>query len=64
MKDHTPDLPFSVIAEAIKQSRYNALRTVNIELVNLYWQVGTFVSKQLSESQWGEKTVSSFLTSC
>jgi hypothetical protein len=48
---------FSVLQEAIRQARYNALKTANAELVNLYWQVGAFVSKQLQQSQWGEKTV-------
>ena len=50
-------ISFSVLQEAIRQSRYNALKTVNAELVNLYWQVGAFVSGQMTNSQWGDKTV-------
>ncbi|HEX8313974.1 MAG TPA: DUF1016 N-terminal domain-containing protein, partial [Flavisolibacter sp.] len=50
-------ISFSVLQEAIRQARYNALKTANAELVNLYWQVGAFVSKQLAQSTWGEKTV-------
>ena len=50
-------ISFSVLQEAIRQARYNALRTANAELVNLYWQVGAFVSRQLEQSSWGEKTV-------
>jgi predicted nuclease of restriction endonuclease-like (RecB) superfamily len=30
---------------------------VNAELVNLYWQVGQYISIKLSESVWGDKTV-------
>lgn len=51
---------FSVLQEAIRQARYKALKTANVELVNLYWQVGYFVSDQLRQSQWGEKTVQQF----
>ncbi|MES2777176.1 MAG: PDDEXK nuclease domain-containing protein [Bacteroidota bacterium] len=42
------------------QARHKALKSVNTELVNLYWQVGAFVSKQLAQSQWGNKTVQLF----
>lgn len=51
---------FSVLQEAIQQARYNALKVANAEPVNLYWQVGAFVSKQLAQSQWGDKTVQQF----
>lgn len=57
MSQNFVSVSFSVLFEAIKQARYNALKTVNAELVNLYWQVGAFVSKQLKQSQWGDKTV-------
>jgi len=50
-------ISFSVLQEAIRQGRYNALKTANAELVNVYWQVGAFVSRQLEQSKWGEKTV-------
>ena len=57
MIEEQQHISFSVLQEAIRQARYNALKTANAELVNLYWQVGAFVSKQLTQSQWGEKTV-------
>ena len=57
MIEENQHISFSVLQEAIRQARYNALRAVNAELVNLYWQVGAFVSKQLAQSQWGDKTV-------
>lgn len=60
MKEQNQHTSFSVLLEAIRQARYDALKTVNIGLVNLYWQVGAFVSKQLIESQWGDKTVQQF----
>lgn len=57
MMEVKQQLSFSVLQEVIRQARYNALKTANAELVNVYWQVGAFVSRQLAESQWGEKTV-------
>lgn len=57
MNDNFQPISFSVLQEAIWQARYNALKTANAELVNLYWQVGAYVSKQLAQSQWGDKTV-------
>ncbi|MEQ1733800.1 MAG: PDDEXK nuclease domain-containing protein [Bacteroidia bacterium] len=49
--------PFSSIIQLIKQSRANALRVVNAELINLYWNVGAYIVSQLANSNWGEKTV-------
>lgn len=31
---------------------------VNAELVNLYWNVGAYISQKLQHSEWGDKTVS------
>lgn len=58
MKNINDNINFSILHNAISQARHNALKRINIELVNLYWQVGAFVSKQLSKSKWGDKTVS------
>lgn len=57
MQEENQHISFSVLQEAIRQARYNALKIANTELVNLYWQVGAFVSRQLHQSQWGDKTV-------
>ena len=50
-------IEFNIISQLIVQARNNALKTVNAGLVNLYWQVGAFVSNQLEQAKWGEKTV-------
>ena len=41
----------------IKQSRANAIRAVNSELINLYWNIGSYISKKIADSSWGNKTV-------
>jgi predicted nuclease of restriction endonuclease-like (RecB) superfamily len=48
---------FSDIVTLIQQARQNAVKTVNTELINLYWLVGEYISKRLASSSWGEKTI-------
>ena len=39
------DKRFFDIIQLIKQSRANALKAVNSELINLYWNIGEYISK-------------------
>lgn len=48
---------FQDIVLMIKQSQTNAIKAINKELINLYWNVGAFISMQVKNSKWGEKTV-------
>ncbi|QIW16319.1 hypothetical protein A4G20_08220 [Pasteurellaceae bacterium RH1A] len=48
---------FEAIVSLIQTSRANALRAVNAELVNLYWNVGAYVSLKLQNADWGDGTV-------
>jgi predicted nuclease of restriction endonuclease-like (RecB) superfamily len=48
---------FADIIKLIQQSRVNAIKAVNSELINLYWNVRAYVSKRISLANWGEKTV-------
>ena len=48
---------FLEITQLIKYSRTNAIKSVNAELINLYWNIGAYVSMQLNAATWGEKTV-------
>ena len=42
---------FTEITQLIQKDRYNALKSVNTELINLYWEVGESISKRtLSET--------------
>ncbi len=51
------DKEFLEIIHLIKKSHNNAIRAVNAELINLYWNVGKSVSIKIAASSWGEKTV-------
>lgn len=48
---------FADIIQLIKQSRFNALKAVNAELINLYWKVGEYISKKIDQSEWGDSVV-------
>lgn len=51
------DTRFTDIIQLIQQSRSNAIRAVNTELINLYWNVGAYVKQKISFAEWGDKTV-------
>ena len=52
------DSRFTDIIQLIKQSRTNALRTVNAELISLYWNIGEYIFKKIKQSEWGDSVVS------
>lgn len=51
------DNRFTDIIQLIKQSRTNALKAVNAELINLYWNIGEYISKKIEQSEWGDSVV-------
>ena len=48
---------FIEIKSLIDNARSDALKSVNTELIRLYWNIGTFISQRLSGAQWGEKAI-------
>lgn len=48
---------FLEVVQLIQQSRYSALKAVNAELINLYWNIGKYISGRLSSAKWGEKKI-------
>ncbi len=51
------DSRFTDIIQLIKQSRTNALKAVNAELINLYWNIGEYISRKIEQSEWGDSVV-------
>lgn len=51
------DNRFADIIVLIKQSRTNAIKAVNTELINLYWLVGEYLFNRLERAEWGESVV-------
>lgn len=44
------------IKQKVRQAQYEALKAVNIQLINLYWEIGKSISEKQSES-WGKAIV-------
>jgi predicted nuclease of restriction endonuclease-like (RecB) superfamily len=51
------DNRFTDIIQLIKLSRTNAIKAVNAELINLYWNIGEYISKKIELSEWGDSVV-------
>ena len=51
------DKRFIDIIELIKRSRNNAIKAVNSELINLYWNIGGYISRKVELSEWGQSIV-------
>jgi len=49
---------FTDIIQLIKQSRENAIRAVNAELINLYWNIGAYITNKIEQAEWGDSVVS------
>ena len=48
---------FDEVASIIEIRKRNAYIKVNEELINMYWDVGKYVSEKVNNSLWGSKTV-------
>jgi hypothetical protein len=48
---------FYEIVHLIKSAQNNAVTSINVEMINLYWNVGQHISLQLSHAAWGDKTI-------
>ena len=48
---------FTEIVTLIQRSRNAAQRMVNVEMINLYWQVGEYIHRKISTAAWGDGAV-------
>ncbi len=48
---------FAEVAGLIQQARQRAYAAVSTAQIDLYWQVGTYISAKIEAAAWGEKTV-------
>ncbi len=51
------DSQFGEVVHLIKKARFNALRSVNQELIELYWQIGSYISARVESEEWGKGVV-------
>lgn len=53
---------FGEVIKLIQKARYNAFKAVNTELINLYWEIGQFITLRTQSEGWGKSTVSQLAT--
>ena len=53
------DKQFDEILHIIEESRKNALRKVNEELILMYWRVGEYISLQSEKASYGDSYIQS-----
>ncbi len=51
---------FDEVIAIIDNARESAFRAVNRELINMYWDIGKYVSLRVSEGGWGKSVVKEF----
>jgi predicted nuclease of restriction endonuclease-like (RecB) superfamily len=55
--DSTLEKSFTEVVEMIQSAKQTIMQTVNAQLVELYWQVGAYISQKLKQSEWGDAVV-------
>ncbi|MDY7537795.1 PDDEXK nuclease domain-containing protein [Undibacterium sp. RTI2.1] len=54
-KEDQPD--FSEVVHLIAAARQHAYQAVNTTLIDLYWQVGAYISNKIKAAEWGDGVV-------
>lgn len=54
-----PDTPFLKVADIIKDAQNKAFKRVNEELINMYWQIGEFLSIESKSASFGDAYIDS-----
>lgn len=60
MKYHSPRFvqsDFAEIVALIENARQTSYQAVNTALIELYWQVGAYISDKIAAAQWGDAVV-------
>lgn len=55
--DAAMEQSFAEVVELIQSARQRAMQAVNTQLVELYWQVGAYISHKLEQAEWGDGVV-------
>jgi hypothetical protein len=45
------------VVDLIRSARQRTFQAVNIELIDLYWRIGEYISRKLENAAWGEGAV-------
>jgi len=55
---NTTDDRFNEVLALIHGARQQAIQTVNTQLIELYWQVGAYISRKIELAEWGDAVIS------
>lgn len=53
---------FGEIVQLIEAARQKSYQAVNTQLIELYWQVGAYISQKLEAAEWGDAIVAQLAT--
>ena len=51
---------FNEILNIIDNARNRAMQAINAELIQMYWEIGCYVSNKVKDSGWGKSIVADF----
>ena len=51
---------FENIIAIIERSKARAIRAVNAEMIEMYWQIGKYISEKAANNGWGKSVVQDF----
>lgn len=51
---------FEKIVEIIEKSKMRAIKAVNTEMIEMYWQIGKYISEKTNNGGWGKSVVQEF----
>ena len=51
---------FDEVIHIIDNARSRAMKAVNAELIQMYWEIGAYVSSRVKDGGWGKSVVTDF----
>jgi predicted nuclease of restriction endonuclease-like (RecB) superfamily len=51
---------FAEIISIIEKAKAKIYKTVNNGLIDMYWEIGEYISRKVAENDWGESTIQEF----
>lgn len=45
------------VKQKVREARYRTQRTVNTELIRLYWEIGKVLAERTDQARWGDKLI-------
>jgi hypothetical protein len=57
IQESTEHQEFAEVVQLIDAARQHAYQAVNTALIELYWQIGAYISRKLQAAEWGDGVV-------